>query len=1122
MRSTLKNWWRQFRLLVELIPGRFQSGLASVVHSVVEQHLHRNQEFLTHRYPALMRLAIWSVRHPIRTLAAITLLYVCAIFSAHLEWPASFTLATDEQASVRDFWTINIAALSVQAALVGLVFPLVIAFVGLLNQGRASFASRLTIYIESSNAMFVGLSSLLLCVAISAQLPFASFMGDADAAVTLLNLAWFAINIGALAHFVLRTIAFLHPEQRVPIMRAYVSNVIWPRELTRIVTANRWDNVSRYGYLPAGAQADPFSTGERARTWYSALWDGGEPRVNRRFGRKMRLVDVRLGMLAPTVRTWLTQAREVADGQVHDLVIPLQPNWDYEGNQVLARSTLPLGLVLRCAVRASLVFTRAPAEDGAISETSAVLREMIADLIALIDNRQVDEFNDQLGEVIGLHAFLYRVAQFSDEDISNAQFETGNGLFGRALAEEWARSYRDLIRRSVERLPQDTEFMGRIAYAPARMYSRVANEVTPKALQPVLWLAQSLSYRLIDWAVGEHRAETAPGAGGRHAFTLSRQEEVYGRAWRDLVAGWERLLQVIVAAPDRGESRDRNWESLKRTAENIGAHLQATTQMTARAVWLGDTLATSWACDLMLHWQIKSERGWDTRGSYWRVHSEALTPETLELGWERVLALGGSAPAATVVFGAVMHNTWRDHVVILISLFIHWAIQGKTLETMTQAGRRLLNGEPYDRGDTGLRENGVLAGTDILISALRITGSGERFAEHSYAGRIDHLLEGLGQLADPASVSMRIYSSNGGLSFEALPQAQAVAIMATAQIPQEIGGDLRRLLTQSDDEVLRRRETYLKSLLDAFDEIDADCHGQLLAALVDPGEVLEFDARRNRARQLVEQSLGVLTGHRDQAIVDAQIDPARVGAVAAAAGSEAFAPNAFPRNLFAEIVPTDGSLVEFTLRASGLSKGAYTDPPMAQSVSNEAEWWRDAMSGQVAAVVWWDVVSKTRFQEIEGRTPEEFWHAVRDGSARIREAGHDPILVISNAADPQWLSDWRWPHRENSASKPADLVITRDEGQVEGYEFTMNGTPVYRGQTAFGTVYLLPAQLMRRLRYHDYGNGLPVSLRFEPDIGNPWRGTMHATFQREVELGDGEAYKIRWREAPAVSDPGSP
>lgn len=1116
-----RNGWRQACLLPQVLHGWFQPGLAKLVSRVVDQQLYNNVEFCAHRYPRLMRLARWAVHRPILALAIVALPYFAVILLAKYGLLDGFDLAADAQASVRDFWTVNIGVLAVQAALVGLVFPLVIAFVGLLNQGRASFASRLTIYIESSSAIFVGVSSLLLCVAIAAQLPFAAKLGTAAAAMALLNIAWFAVNVGALSHFVLRTIAFLHPERRAPITRAYVANVIWPRELTSTVMANRWGNVVGYGYLPAGDDADPFAKGERVRVWYSAFWDGGEPRVRRHFSRKMRLVDVRHALLAPVIQSWLAMAREADDDQDHDFVIPLEPGRDYEGGLILARATLPMGPISRWALKASLKFRKTPAEDGKISETSAILREMIADLIALIDARQADEFDDQLSDVIAFHAFLYRLAQSFDEDINYAQLGSGQKLFGNALNEDWARAYRDVIRRAVERLPDETEFMGRIAYAPARIYSAVAREVTPRALQPILLMAQGVAYRLIDWAQGESRTEAVLDLGGRRAFTLSLQDETYARAWREFVAGWERLLQVIATAPDRRGRGGRNWDDLKRIADNVSAHLNATTELAARAIWLGDTLATNWTCDLMLHWRIQAERAWDTRGAYWRVRSEALTLETLELDWTAVKGLpitqGDDSLSAPVIFGAIMHNAWHDQVMLLASLCLHWAIHADAAETATQAARMLLRGEPHDRGDTGIHDDRGLSGADILISALRITGSGERFAKRSYAGRIDHLLEGLGKLGDSPWVSMRIYSSGGGLSFDALPGAQAIGMMATTIGPQSIDGNLRRLLTQADDEALQRREHYLKALLAAFDEIAPDKHGDLLTALIDPADGASFDDRRNNARQLVEQSLGVLTGHRDQAIVEAPIDPARVAAVAVAAGSEAFTATAFPRHLFADVTPTTEVLKDFTLRMNGLSKGAYTDPPMAQAVINEKDWWRDAMSSQVAAVVWWDVVCKAEFEELEGQTPEEFWSAVRDGSARIREAGNAPLLVIGNVDDPEWLSDWCWPHRQGGAPKPADLVITHEDGQVDGYLFTMNSTPVYRAQTAYGAAYLIPAQLLRRLRYHEYDDGLPVSLRFEADNENAWLGTMHATFQRDVELGEVDAYRIRWKDAPEAS-----
>lgn len=1114
--------WQQACLLAEVIVGSFRPGIAKLVHGIVTQHLQGNLEFRAHRYPRPMRIAQWAVSHPLLVVWMMVLSYLATIQLVRVGLLPVMLLATDEQASVRDFWTVNVGVLGVQAALVGLVFPLVIAIVGLLNQGRASFASRLIIYVESSAAIFVGVSSLLFCVAIAFQLPFASRFGAAAAAVTLLNLTWFVINAFGLAYFVLRTIAFLHPERRAPIIRAYVSNVVWRRELTEAVTANRWGNVVEYGYLPNGDEDADFDAGKGARTWYSALWESGEPRVKRRLRGKMRLADVRIAMLAPIVREWLERARRSKDGGMQDFVIPLEPGRDYEGQQVLVRATYPLGLIARWGVWAALSFHKAPKEDGAISESASILREMIADLVTLIDSRQADEFANQLSDVIAFHAFLYGLAQLDDEDFNYAQLGSPGSLFGRALGEEWARSYLDMIRRAIERLPDEAEFVRRVAHAPAHIYSRVAGRVTPKALRPILLMGRSVGYRLMDWATGHRLSENLPPAAGSHAFASSRSEEAYGQAWRELVAGWERLLQAVANSPNRHEQADRSWGSLKRNAENVLTHLHATTEMAARAVWLGDGVATSWTVDLMLHWRIQAERAWDTRGAYWRIRSENLTPELFVHDWSDIEALSlsqdGDQVTAATVFGAIMHNAWRDHVVVLASLSIYWTMYADAAQTAKKAARMLLHGEPHDRGDTGIRDDSRLSGDDILISSLRISGSGERFSEQSYAGQIDHLLEGLGQLGDSPWVSLRIYSSGGGLSFEALSGAHAIAMMATTAGPKAINGDLRRLLTQADDEALRRRESYLRALLIAFDGLDANDQGPLLAELTAPADAPGFDARREHARKLVEQALDVLTGHRSQAIIDSKVDPGRLGAVTLAAGSEAFTTNVFPRNLFGKIATTAEALSEFTLRVGGLSKGAYTNPPMAQAVTNEEEWWRNAMSSQVAAVVWWDVVKNTEFQEVEGRTPEEFWSVVRDGSTRIREEGHDPVLVIGNVVDPEWLSDWRWPYRPGGAPKPADLVITREESEVEGYEFTMNGTPVYRAQTDYGVAYLIPAQLLLELRYHEYGAGQPVSLQFKPDVENPWRGTIHASFQRYVELGNLDAYRIRWTQAAALSE----
>jgi len=298
-----------------------------------------------------------------------------------------------------------------------------------------------------------------------------------------------------------------------------------------------------------------------------------------------------------------------------------------------------------------------------------------------------------------------------------------------------------------------------------------------------------------------------------------------------------------------------------------------------------------------------------------------------------------------LMFGAILHNAWRDHLVTLASLMIHWAMHRGPGSTTLLAARMLLRNEPHDHGDFGLAGGESLTGIDLLVSILRIQGAGARWVDRSYAGRFDHLLENMGQLGDAPSVSLRIYSSGGGLSFEALPRAQVLAIMALSPRPQGLNRDLRRQLTQHHDESLQRRKAYLEALLAACDDIEADGHRPIVAAIADL-DAAGFDARLLHARQLIEESLAVLDGHRAEAIAEAVIDPARVAALAQSAAQEAFTPARFPLNLFAEIEPTTDALDPYRLPATGQSKGSYTDPPMGHTVINEDSWWRDAVAGR--------------------------------------------------------------------------------------------------------------------------------------------------------------------------------
>lgn len=1102
--------------------GALRPGLAATVLTIRRRHFRQNETLRSHRYSLVRRAVAGVARHPFFAVALGVAAYAVVSWVTWLAPLPGPPTPAGLKDYFRDFQAINAAVLGAQASFIGIVFPLVIAFVGLLNQGRASFATRLTIYFEETAAAFVGGSALILCIALVLQMPFTAQVPErVAAAATVLNILWFTANVVALAFFIFRTIDYVHPAKRAPITRSYVANVAWRQEMLSLVTTNRWGNVDRYGHLPSGDEVEPFAEKRHAHVSYSPFLDSDSPVVSRTLRPEQRLIDVRFGILSPAIHAWLAAVRADKTNSAHNLSFPAIPGEDYKGDTVLARSTAPIGWASRLAIRTALPFRTVRNDPSEISETARLLKEMIADLIALIEQRQADEFGNQLTAVIEFHVFLLRIAQSPEEDFNFAQMQDA---WGRSVSHEWSSEYRDLQRRAIDRIVDEPEFFGRCAYLPSGIYQRCHDDVTPAALKPVMLIGHNLFHHMMVWAANTHKVEAGQSADASHAFELKLHGESYGNAWRGFVAGWERLLEAINR---RDGDQETTWADLKRSSDNVVEHLRMTAEMVGRSAWSGDLRAVNWSVDLLLNWIGLAERSWEAQGhAWWALRPQALTLDALELDWPAVSSLPLTAvedvePTPRAVFGGVVKNAWHDHIVALASVCIHWSIEFGAGGAASQAARTLLNKERFDRGSSGHHTDAPFTVEDVLIAILRIVGAGWRFSK-SYASVFEGLAERLDSLREAPWVSMRIYSSNGGLGFSALYAEHVLAMMACAPGNGVIHDSLRRMLIEGNDEGMRRREEYLRGLLTGIDGMDAAVHGPALDGLLPEGQTESFDARRAAVRQLAEQAVAELEAHRLRAIQTAPLDPSRLGEVAAAASQDAFgaATGAFPLHLFEQVHLTTDPLTTFTLRSGNQEKGAYTQPQMAQPVSNERSWWRDVMRDQVGNIVWRDVLNAMPFEAIQGQTPEAFWQAVKSAGDRIRATGGYPILVISSVVEPRWLNDWRWREQAGGVRKPDDLTLNRDPKHTgAGYEFSMNDIPVYRAATFHGEAYVVPRALFTRVRFHDYGHDTPVAVSFEDDPNDSWRGTLKVEYQRDVQLGDGTAFRIVFasKEGPDAS-----
>ncbi len=1105
---------RELLLLVVATLGAFQHSLKSIVRRKEAKHFGSNSTLQEYRYP-MPRRAMDSVgNHPVLAILVMIGIYVVVCtwtLFAPLPGPPGPSGIED---FYRDFQSLNMALLGVQASFIGLVFPLVIAFVGLLNQGRASFATRLKIYSKESGAPLVGTSSLLLCIAIAVQLPFSGLVPvRVVAAGAVINLLWLTLNLLALRFFLFRTIAFVQPEQRDPITRSYVANVAWRHELHTLLLAHSWSNASAYGHLPAGDDdSDSVDERKRAIVYYSPLFNTGPALSTRKLSRDFTLADVRFGILKPIVDSWLENVRQTADAKRETLSFPLWPDEAYKGDVALARSKVRLGWGARVALRMGFHFKKKSRLPFKTADTAMLLKEMIADLLALADLRQVEEFGAQLNTVADFHAFLYFIAQSTDEDFNFSQFES---ILNKSVAQEWASEYRDLQRRVTERLPEEPELFGRCCYLPGRVYVRCHDTVSPVALAPLLSLSANLFHHLMVWAVDEHRNETGQTPDAGKDFVLTRPAAAHADAWRTLVAGREQLLDVILRWP-KDDTPD--WKALLRHNVNVIDHLRLVAEMVGRGAWNGDRLAVLWSVDLLLGWIERAEGNWPDKGrTWWALRPQSLTLDLFEADWPTVQALPITTTDAPVapcdVYAGIFQNAWRDHIVTIAAVCIRWCFEFGASGTAALAARMLLAGERYDKGASGVRGANLLTASNILIGTLRIVGAGWPFSK-SYSSRFENLAERLDELRQEPWVSMRIYSSIGGLGFTTLYAEHALALMATLDTSGQarVDDQLRRMLVDGDDGTKRRREDYLRGLLGALPGLDPAASEPIFNAIRRPGHEIGYDASLAIVRTLVEESITMLETHREQAIRQAVIDPKRLQDVATAAAALGFSKetSAFPIHMFAvvEIVPDE--LATFTFRSLNQEKGAYTAPRMAQPVSNEREWWSATMRDQVANIIWRDVLRATPFETLSGLSPEEFWNSIKHAASQIRAVGSVPILVISGRMEPVWLNEWCWTESRKGEQRPGDMTIHREKVSEPGYEFSINDIRVYRASCYRGEAYMIPGSLLELARFHDYDDGLPVSVTFEDDTNDLWRGSIKVECQHAVQLGNAKSFRIRY------------
>lgn len=1126
--------WESCVTVTRAVRALLRPSLVDIVSAARRDLISKNGSIRRYRYGRIRRAFLYAASHPFSAIAAIAGVYIgVAVLVLGIDLSAITHPRIDDY--YRDFFNAIVAMLAAQAALVAIVYPLIVASAGVLFDVRAGARTRLEIFLKETEAVSTGGSGLILIAAMAIQLPFIGLLPvRCAAAVAGLDVLWFVVNVVGAAFFLSHSIAYLRPEMRPVLFRRYVANVVWPTQFSELYALSQSLGAVDYGYLPkyASIQTNPNDNGDDTgaestvpAVYMHPLLDYGVPEVTIGLPKSRCLSDIRLSLLELVVREWFSKIKnehERRNRLSNDrafLAFQVSVGETYSGQVVLVRRSgePALSWAQRLAIRLAFVFRRDKRGPSA-SSTQSLLKEAVAELLPLMDQQRVAAFEAQAKEIIDLHIFLYEIA--GDRTGSYAIMGDPNRML--ALEEDWARQYREVFGRATDLLSREADFFRTCAYLPAGLLRRGLKHAPPDALKSVAKLATKLHFHLREWAGTTYKAESGRfGAPDVVAELKADTSSIHGEALRVFIAGWESLAAALF----EGQRKEAlSWLDLTVKSRPVITHLQDTATMVASFAAVGDLQGARWLVDALLKWYGINRYSWsDVPDREWIFGTSFLTSDLFGLTWEeaRQRPLHSQfeqkfSPSA--LFDATCKNVWEDVCLTLASVLLSWASEKpQSVGAAILGARALVRHETMSDDAHTDGERPFSSPVEVLQGIIRMIASGERIATH-YRAAIDSLIERFREKREAPWISQRVYLRVGGGDVGGLATEQALLLMGigptTRDVPEQIRTALHWLVSQDDDAV-RRVQNHISNLHSAAEGILFERYGVLFAQLrgVTPEDATAFQQAKEATSAFVKNVGDVLTQERETRIKEVDVDPKRLEEICRAASALAFQrpTSSFPISLFETVDSTPQPLEECAL-VTERDKGEFTTPRMAVVAANEVEWLGKTVRNHVAARVLGDVLDKASMRNVEAFDAETYWLELEAASKRIERGGGVPLLIIGPVTDPAWLYDHVFDRgRAQHVPPPPTLKMHKEKHRGDSYVIDLGPVRVYRGPIGRGVSYIIPDRMLWKLEFTRPPGVDFVQARFEPGE-NPLRGKLKLKWARRVTLREGEICRLKFAE----------
>ena len=226
------RYYPDMKTLIQKCLSRIKTNYR--INKYIKNTLYKNETFKKNRWSTTKRLMMWGSEHFVWSTVGLLIIpsIVCIVISTKYDWFRQILpLSQHGFSSIIEFQpTIFIA----QITLLGLIHPIVIAFIGILLQGKSSYESIWVIYRQHSGFMLVNISALafsIVFVGFKLIEPWVPHQINVAASMSLTN--WISFNLFLSGWFLLKTVNFITTNSQMAIIVSYAINKVIPDHMRK-------------------------------------------------------------------------------------------------------------------------------------------------------------------------------------------------------------------------------------------------------------------------------------------------------------------------------------------------------------------------------------------------------------------------------------------------------------------------------------------------------------------------------------------------------------------------------------------------------------------------------------------------------------------------------------------------------------------------------------------------------------------------------------------------------------------------------------------------------------------------------------------------------------------------